>query len=290
MDEYLREERARLHADWENVSQKERRSRTMFAQEGIQARVGDVARELEAVRAAIGSGTDVESFTRQALRAYGAFATEKPDGIEFDLREAPRALRESCGFVDAFKAKFDLPVDPGVLYLSRTHPIVEGLAQYVLNAALDGEGPVARRCGVIRTDAVDRRTTLLLLRYRYHVITSRGDQATELLAEDCQVVAFTGSPNNTQWMDAADAERLLSAEPRQNVAPSQAADFVSQVIGGYDHLRPALEDFVRRRGQELLDAHRRVRAAARMQGVRYEIRPELPPDVLGVYVYLPAKG
>ena len=91
-------------------------------------------------------------------------------------------------------------------------------------------------------------------------------------------------------MDAADAERLLSAEPRQNVAPSQAADFVSQVIGGYDHLRPALEEFARRRGQELLDAHRRVRAAARMGGVRYEIRPELPPDVLGIYVYLPARG
>jgi len=290
MDEYLREERARLHADWENVSQKERRSRTMFAQEGIQARVGDVAQELSAVRAAIGSGADVEDFTRKALCAYGAFATEKPDGVEFDLREAPRALRESCGFVDAFKAKFDLPVDPGVLYLSRTHPIVEGLAQYVLNAALDGEGPVARRCGVIRTDAVDRRTTLLLLRYRYHVITSRGDQAAELLAEDCQLVAFTGSPDKAQWMDAADSEGLLSAEPKQNVAPSQATDFVSQVIGGFDHLRSALEEFARRRGQELLDAHRRVRAAARMGGVRYEIRPELPPDVLGIYVYLPARG
>jgi len=131
IDQYLREERARLHADWENVSQKEKRSRTMFAQEGIQARVEDVARELDAVREAIGSGTDVEGFTRQALQAYGAFTTDKPDGVEFDLSEAPRALRESCGFVDAFKARFDLPVDNGVLYLSRTHPIVEGLAQYV---------------------------------------------------------------------------------------------------------------------------------------------------------------
>jgi hypothetical protein len=210
------------------------------------------------------------------------------NGVEFDLREAPRALRESCGFVDAFKAKFDLPVDPGVLYLSRTHPIVEGLAQYVLNAALDGEGPVARRCGVIRTDAVDRRTTLLLLRYRYHVITSRGDQAAELLAEDSQVVAFAGAPDKAQWLAAEQSERLLSAESKEDVTPGQRSDFVRKVIDGFDYLRPALEEFARRRGQELLDAHRRVRAAARMQGVRYEIRPELPPDVLGVYVYLPA--
>lgn len=289
-EQYIREERARLHTDWENVSQEEKRSRTMFAQEGIQARVGDVARELEAVRTAIGSAGEIEAFMRDALRAYGAFATDRPDGVEFDLREAPRALRESCGFVDGFKAKFELPVDPGVLYLSRTHPIVEGLAQYVLNAALDGEGNVARRCGAIRTDAVERWTTLLLLRYRYHILTHRGEQSTELLAEDFQLVAFAGAPDKAEWLDAAQAEKLQTAEPKQNITPAQAADFVRKVIDGFDHLRPKLEESARRRGEELLDAHRRVREAARMRGVRYEIRPELPPDVLGIYVYLPARG
>ncbi len=166
-DQYLREERARLHTDWEKASQKEKRSRTMFAQEGIQARVGDVARELEAVRNAIGSGSEVETFTRDALRAYRAFATDRPDGVEFDLREAPRALRESCGFVDSFKAKFELPVDPSVLYLSRTHPVVEGLAQYVLNAALDGEGNVARRWGEGQHGHCILETTCSMLQTRW---------------------------------------------------------------------------------------------------------------------------
>jgi len=287
MEDFFREQRARLHADWENVSQKEKRSRTMFAQEGIQARVGEVGRELQAVRAAIGAGADVENFTREALRAYGAFICDKPDGVEFDLRETPRALRESCGFVESFKAKFELPVDSGVLYLSRTHPVVEGLAQYVLSAALDGEGNLARRCGAIRTDAVDRWTTLLLLRLRYHILTHRAGQTIELLAEDSQLAAFAGPPDKAQWLDAAAAEGLLGAEPRQNVTAGQAADFVRRVVDGFHHLRPALEDLARRRGQELLDAHTRVRAAARIQGVRHDIRPELPPDVLGIYVYLP---
>jgi len=189
--------------------------------------------------------------------------------------------------VDAFKAKFELPVDSGVLYLSRTHPVVEGLAQYMLSAALDGEGNLARRCGAIRTDAVDRWTTLLLLRYRYHIVTHRAGQTTELLAEDSQVAAFAGPPDKAQWLDVAVAERLLGAEPRQNVTASQAADFVRRVVDGFGHLRPILEELARRRGQELLDAHTRVRAAARIQGVRHDIRPELPPDVLGIYVYLP---
>ncbi len=289
MDEFLREERARLHTDWENVSQKEKCSRTMFAQEGIQARVNDVSREMEAVRAAIGSGTDVETFVRQALQAYGAFTTDRPDGVEFVLRETPRALREACGFVETFKAKFELPVDPGVLYLSRTHPIVEGLAQYVLNAALDNEGTVARRCGAIRTDAVDRWTTLLLLRCRYHILTRRGDRTAELLAEDSQLAGFAGSPDKAQWLDNDQAERLLAAEPKKNITPSQAADFIRKVLDDFKHIKSTLEQLARRRGEELLDAHRRVREAARIQGVRYEIRPELPPDVLGVYVYLPAK-
>lgn len=160
----------------------------------------------------------------------------------------------------------------------------------MLNAALDGEENVARRCGAIRTDAVDRWTTLLLLRYRYHILTHRGEQSTELLAEDSQLVAFAGAPDKAEWLDAEQAEKLQNAEPKQNITPSQAADFVRKVIDGFEHLRPRIEQFARQRGEELLDAHRRVREAARIRGVRYEIRPELPADVLGIYVYLPARG
>ncbi len=30
-----------------------------------------------------------------------------------------------------------------------------------------------------------------------------------------------------------------------------------------------------------------VRIAARLKGIRYRVEPHLPPDVLGIYVYLP---
>lgn len=295
LEEYLREETTRLHSDWENVSQREKRSRTMFAQESLQATVGDVARELEAVRTAIGSGADVEAFTRDAFRALGAAATDKRGAdrqtyVEFDLRETPRALRESCGFVDRFQARFELPVQPGVLYLSRTHPIVEGLAQYVLNTALDGEGNIARRCGAIRTDAVTRWTTLLLLRLRYHLLTFRGEQSTQLLAEDAQAVAFEGTPDHPRWLEPDAALRLYDAQPTENISAQQAAEFVRRVIDNIARLRPTLDQIARQRGEALLDAHRRVRRAARLSGVRHDVRTELPADVLGIYIYLPARG
>jgi len=290
-DRYFREERARLHADWDNATAREKRSRTMFAQEAMQSRVEEVSRELEAVREAIGTGKEVETFARQALCDYGASITEKARHTEFDLKETPLGLREICGNVEQFKAKFELPVDDDVLCLTRTHPIVEGLATHVLNAALDGdEEAIASRCGAIFTDKIERRTTLLLLRYRYHIVVRDKNQEKQLLAEDSQVVGFAGSPAGAEWIDLSQVTSLLEAVPTQNIDRGRATHFVQRVIDGIPELTPALEQFANERGKQLLDAHRRVRSAARWRGIRQDIRPELPPDVLGIYVYLPSQG
>lgn len=185
-------------------------------------------------------------------------------------------------------ARFELPVPDNVLHLTRTHPIVEGLATYVMEAALDPllQG-VARRCGATRTRAVGRTTTLLLLRFRYHIVTQRGQGETPLLAEECQVLGFTGRPDAPQWLSADEAEELLQARPDANVAPGQATQFIRLVLDGMEHLQTPLDEMAQQRGQELLAAHRRVRAASRLRGVRYSVRPQLPLDVLGVYVLLP---
>src|SRR5207248_6381483 len=119
----------------------------------------------------------------------------------------------------------------------RTHPIVEGLATYVMDTALDalGEG-VARRCGVIRTDLVETRTTLLLLRFRYHIITqqARDGDGRALLAEDCQVAAFQGAPHNARWLGGDIAHQLLQFKPEANVPPDFAAAFIERVLGNYE--------------------------------------------------------
>jgi len=59
------------------------------------------------------------------------------------------------------------------------------------------------------------------------------------------------------------------------------------VLDQFELLRPHLEQVAHERGEELLNAHRRVRAAAQIRGVRYRVEPQLPVDVLGVYMYLP---
>jgi superfamily II DNA or RNA helicase len=284
-EEYMKPKKEDLYEQWDSATERERRSRTMFAQEGI--KVDEVSRELDAAREAVGLSVDVAGFVRQSLSAEKAIINGD-DPIKVDLSETPRALKDLLGLEkDQLKATFTMPVKDKELYLTRTHPLVENLATYVMDTALDGaEESIAKRCGAIRTQQVEIRTTLLLLRLRYHLITKRGDDETTLLAEEVLPLAFTGSPDSAQWLDAETAENLLKAMPDANIHPQQATQFVQRVNEGIGALQPYLEEVAKSRAEELLQSHRRVRDAAKHKG-RYRVEPKLPVDVLGIYVYLP---
>lgn len=296
-DEYIKPQKDDLYGKWEAASEREKRSRTLFAQETI--KVDDVARELNAVQTAIGSGVDVADFTRRALSVFGAI-TNGTDPLETDMTEASSALKDvlaqSSGFDltnPKFRFRFKLPIREDEHYLQRTHPFVETLANHVLETALDplsGDSvryPAARRCGAIRTKAVDKRTTLLVIRSRYHIIQTQNYVEKPLLAEDCQLIAFSGSPQNAAWIDESEAEKLLFAQPDGNIAADQATVFVAKVIEGLEFLRPHLDQAAMQRGEELLEAHQRVRLSSKIRNVNYRVEPQLPSDILGIYIFLP---
>lgn len=297
-DEYIKPQKDDLYGKWEAASEREKRSRTLFAQETI--KVDEVARELHAVQAAIGSGVDVADFTRRTLAVFGA-QTTGTDPLDTNLTEASSALKDvlaqSSGFDlknPKFRFRFNQPVQEGERYLQRTHPFVETLANHVLETALDplsGDAvryPAARRCGAIRTKAVDKRTTLLVIRFRFHIIQTQNNVERPLLAEDCRLLAFSGSPQSAVWVEENEAENLLMAQPDGNIAADQAAEFVGRVIDGFELLRSHLDQAAMQRGEELLEAHQRVRLATKTRNVRYRVEPQLPSDILGLYIFLPA--
>ena len=275
-----------LHDEWDVVAERERRSMSIFAQRTID--VAEVQREVEAMRTAIGSEDDISRFVTRALRAAGA-TVSTTDPVTIDLSGVPAAMRDLIGHTgDTLRARFELPVADGVEYLSRTHPFVEALAGYVADTALDPlTEPLAARCGAMRTDAVERRTTLLLVRMRFDVITKRGTDAYRQLAEEMRLLAFEGAPDNATWLPEEQAAALLAAEPSGNVTPDQARVLLAEVVGGYEAITPALERAAADKADALLDAHVRVREGARLKGVRYEVVPQPPVDLLGVYVLLP---
>jgi len=285
LEEYLKPQKDELYDAWDKAAEREKRSRTMFAQESI--KVEEVAQELDAAKEAIGMHVDVADFVHSALGANQAVISGQ-DPATIDLREIPRSLRDLLDIPpDEIKVTYSMPIQEGEQYLTRTHPFVENLATYVMDTALDGlDNGVAKRCGAIRTVAVDLRTTLLLIRLRFHLIITRHGKAHPLLAEEVRALAFTGSPQDPQWLDPRVAKELVQAQPDENIYPQQASKFVQQVVAGFDHLRPHLEDIAINRAEALLDAHRRVRDAAKARG-RYSVEPKLPVDILGIYIYLP---
>jgi len=232
----------------------------------------------------------------------GAVVDEHQDGlVKLDLGALPLALQDAIrsegadGSAGKLGVRFQMPIDDDEVYLSRTHPLVSGLASYVMDVALDpvlqddGGRPAARRCGVIRTSDVATRTTVLLVRFRYQVVTKRaGSEPLEQLAEECLVLGYESSPENARWIDGERLELLLRAEPSGNIAPDIAEKSVRQMLDGRESLVEYLTRVSASRCDALADAHKRVREAARQRGVSYEVRPQGAPDVLGIYVYLPA--
>ena len=182
IDELESKKRA-IHEEWENARERERASRSRYAQHALKPEA--VAAELESVRSAIGRGADVEGFVRAVLQAAKVPTETKNGSVKVHLADGtPRALRQAIGRDEPFAGRFDLPLEDGELYLGRTSPVVEGLAGWTLDQALDRETErsVAARCGVISTSAVDTRTTLLLVRFRHHLANATAE--TRLVRRD----------------------------------------------------------------------------------------------------------
>jgi len=276
-----------LHGAWDRSADREKRSRTLFAQQSIKPE--EVRAELQAVRRVLGGSADVRAFVQDALRAHGAGVTEELGAMVVNLSSTSRAVRDALGGIDGFRGRFEPTVREGEIALTRTHPIVAGLAAHTFDMALDaGPSAVARRCGVVRTQSVSTRTTLLVLRERFHILVQDAHGERALLAEECEVVAFTGSPEGPKWLSREETDALLEAQPAGNVAPDLATDFARQVTTAFDeHIRPKVEEHVREKADEILAAHRRVRDAAKMRGVRHQVEPKLPVDVLAFFVLLP---
>ncbi len=286
--EVIEPQRGAFFAEWEQAATREKASRSLFAQHAFP--LDQVVRARDAARAAVGAAIDVRRFTLDALGVNGATATELPDGaVDIEAREVPRAVRDIAAIdADRMRIRFVPPAGEDRL-IGRTHPIVDGLATHLIDTALDPLSPsVARRAGVIRTAGVSTRTTALLVRFRYDLRTRTRQGEGNALAEEVRVLAFTGPPDAAAWLaDADEADRLLDLFPAGNVLPEQAIAALDRVVDGLDDLRPAIERVAAARAADLMAEHERVRDVVSLRG-RTTVTPQLPVDILGIYVFLPA--
>jgi len=279
-----------LHRDWSRSAEREKVSRTRFSQRGIKPQ--EVSRELEETDGILGDPKAVQAFlTEASQRLSFGFRKSKKGYWNLSAGELPAEVRPAVRLRlrdshASQRVAFDSPTPEGVTYVGRNHPLVEGLAEHILDMAFhppDGGVPVAR-CGVIRTQQVIRRTTLYLLRLRY--LQREGAERPPTLAEETLAWGFRGAPPDTLPLSLEAAASLLdAASPSANVSAAEKREVLSTAISGWDTLQPELADLMGERAKRLAEAHRRVGRLLKEGAMRIE--PQMPPDLLGILVMLP---
>jgi hypothetical protein len=165
---------------------------------------------------------------------------------------------------------------------------VAALARFLIEEALTRHGQaMACRCGVIRTRAVSRLTTVSLLRVRYLL---HQPERAPLLSEEVLAAACTvGSvPGTYQWLADAEALRLLAeARPDANVPIAEKRALVTAALEAWSTREAALRERIKSRAAELEASHKRVRQAVALRVRALTVAPQLPPDVLGLLVLQP---
>ncbi len=279
---------------WQSAAAKEKTSRTRFAQHTIKPE--DVVAEVEEIRQTLGTHGDLQHFLHATLRALGSTITAVDHGFTAVLGTLPLGLQHSLpvGLHDPLLFRTEPPAGRGEAVIARTDPTVQAIARYVLESALDSAVPdrerVARRAGVMRTSAVQTRTTLLLVRFRFQLALPTADGVHQQVAEDARVLAFEGAPGTAAWLPDQRAEALLTATATGNIPADAARIAAERVLHGLASLTPYLEQVADEHADRLLGAHRRARAGAGAARRGLSVTAQRPVDLLSLQVLLPATG
>ena len=301
--EFMEEYTAEFHRKWDLDVERERESRTRFAQRALHPE--EVERELRATDAILGAPEEVEQFVLEACQRLGiplerdrrdprlyhlSLAEEVrnvlPPLVRAVLPERKRGQKQQTRWTISFVS----PTPENAEYVGRNHRLVVALAQHLFESALSGKDGPASRCGAIRTDAVTRLTVLLLLRSRYLLELPEKDP---ILAEEVLVTGFVGGEESLLPREKA-LSLLGSAKPVGNIPEAEKRELVELVL---ERVRPWVETeqsplrgLLEERSAEIAEAHRRLRRTLgeRIRGLA--VQPQWPPDVLGILVLQPAVG
>ena len=276
-----------METRWRDVSEKERRSRTRFAQNAM--RPQEVTPEWEKASALLGSPEAARTFVERAMAAFGVPIESRRSTLVAHVRELEPGLRDRLslrGLSGSVSLAAAAPAPAGTELLSRTHPLTAALADALVEASLEPEtlsGLGIGRVGAWPTASVGRVTRLALLRMRYK-LTIHARRTRLLLAEEAALIAMQG-----QHVSAteADARLLLDAPAAGDLAHIARSRFIAQAqVDLPDLMAGPIAAFVEARAEALAADHARLRAAAR-SAPRVTVEGVQPPDVIGLFVLLP---
>jgi hypothetical protein len=273
-----------VHKKWESAAEKERKSRTRFAQHAIKP--DEVAQELKVSDAVLGNSQVVETFISTACQRLGGPIVRATRHLKLDILQLPQAVQLKVPDKKIEKIKFEQPVEDGITYISRNHLLTTALAEYLFGIALqpDGNRNIAARCGVIRSKDVEAITVLLLLRIRFLLKDKRLDIPS--FAEECIVSGFQGTIGSEKWLSQEKAESLFEGVvPSENISDNDKKYWVDTVLKDFNKAKYKIDALAKERANTLLQSYERLRKTIKSGQVTVE--PLLPMDVLTLSIIVP---
>lgn len=278
-----------METRWRDVAEKEKRSRTRFAQNAMKPQ--EVAPEWDKVRSLLGSPAAAKTFIERSMARFGVALEPRRSTLLAHVHALEAPLRERLeqrGMKDSVRLAMTEPAPSGTSLLSRSHPLTSTLAEALVEASLDPEtlsGLGIGRVGAWPAPAVKNMSRLALLRIRYK-LTVHARRERLLLAEEAALVVLEAG----QVVASGDAARMLLDTPAaSDLAPVARDRFVRQAKEALPGLLDGpIAAFVRARAEELAEDHARLRAAAGSAS-RVTVEAVLPPDVIGLFVLIPSE-
>ncbi|MGC4035225.1 MAG: helicase-related protein [Chitinophagaceae bacterium] len=284
--EEIEDEKNRVAKAFEEAEQREKASRSIFAQNAIKAT--DIEADLKEMDEAIGDVRAVEQFVVEALRFMSVQVEAKKEGYKVFTTNIPQRLRELLTNKNDILISFKSPTPTGYKYIGRNHPFTEHLAQTIINSSLHGENNCAARAAVLRTDDVAQKTVLFQLRVR-NVIAEQPNNK-EIVAEEMWLWGYTGGIASKQFVSKETAMNLLlTAKATQNLELGEQSYWLNEEMDWVieeKSFRAKTDEVALERANHLVDAHTRFKKL--VSGNKYKVvEPVLPMDVLGIYILLP---
>jgi superfamily II DNA or RNA helicase len=267
-------------------ARREQESRTRFAQHAIQP--DEVAREIEATDSVLGDPDAVQRFVLDAAQRFSIPITARTKYWVVDPAKLPDELKFKLGWQKPVKVVFNSPPPQDVenaVVLGRNHPLVAYLSDMILGRALSPQNDKeSYRCGATYTNSVTARTVVLLLRVRY--LLGRRNQPDQF-AEEVVTIGYRAESGKLVWRPANDKEvlRLLEeAEAAGNITDQEKSQRIASALDEVNAKRSELQHIADGRSAELEAAHDRLKQ--QIGGAKVKAKAH-PPDILGVYVFLP---
>lgn len=275
---------------WTDALENAKRNQTIFAQRSLHPE--QVIPTWNQEVAVLGSPEMVENLFRTLLARIGCpMQAKASEEYRIDPACFPTTLKDQVkdhSYEKPFSISFSLKALRGTEHIHRNHPLVEVMADYVLEDTLDmkNENPIGGRCSVIETSEVSEVFSLFLIRLRHQIATELNQNTRHLMAEEVIVVASKGMVN-PKWIPEEDALKLFDCKPSGTLSEQVKRKSVEKALEFYHSQEQKITQICKEHADQLLETNRQVRSAASARG-KVSVQPCFPADLMGVYVLLPS--